>query len=82
MNTNVLSKKRTDKVVYGYKGIQNETKQIEPLTNDDDFEDDDAIEDAYFMKILKERENEEDMPDGLEILKKRRNERQNQTVML
>jgi hypothetical protein len=40
-------------------------------------EDDDAIEDAYFMKILKEREKEEDMPDGLEILKRKRDERKN-----
>jgi hypothetical protein len=62
MNTNVLSKKRTDKVVYGYKNSLNETKQTEPLTNDDDFEDDDAIEDAYFMKIHEERKNEHSIP--------------------
>jgi hypothetical protein len=49
-------------VVYGYKNSLNETKGVEPLTNDDDFEDDDAIEDAYFMKILKERENEATIP--------------------
>jgi hypothetical protein len=62
MNTNVLSKKRTDKVVYGYENSLNETKQAEPLTNDDNFEDDDAIEDAYFMKIHEERKNEHSIP--------------------
>jgi hypothetical protein len=81
MNTDVLSKNRINKVVYGYKDTLNETKQTAPLIDDDDFEDDDTIEDAYFMEILKEREKEEDMPDGLEILKKRRNERQNQAVL-
>jgi hypothetical protein len=74
MNTKVLSKKRTDKVIYGYKDSLNDTKQAEPLTDDDDFEDDDAIEDDYFMKMLNERENEEHIPI-LEILRKRRNER-------
>jgi hypothetical protein len=62
MNTNVLSKKPINKVVYDYKGIQNEPKQAEPLTDNDACEDDDAIEDAYFMKILKERENEATIP--------------------
>jgi hypothetical protein len=64
MNTNVLSKKRIDKVIYDYKDIQNEPKQAEPLTDDDDddFEDDDAIEDAYFIKIHEERKNEHSIP--------------------
>jgi hypothetical protein len=64
MNTNVLSKKRTNKVVHNYKDSLNETKQTEPLTDDDDFEDDDAIEDAYFMKIHEERKNESSIPLG------------------
>jgi hypothetical protein len=54
-----------------------EMQQLIALMDDDDNE---ALEDKYFMKYFEERENEPIVPNGLEILKKIRDERRNKNV--